>query len=259
MEYLSTAETQEKQPVLSLINVSKRFGGVVAADQISFELYGGEIFGLIGPNGAGKTTVINLITGINPIDGGTIKLHSKNINKFPTHTRAKMGIVRTFQHPRLLGRCDIKTNIAMGGDLASRRRISGANKDQERIDMLLEAAGLFGVNLSDSIEKLSYGQQKLIEIVRSLLSRPVVLLLDEPAAGLNRKEMDYIVNLINIAIGENICVLLIEHTMDLVMSICHRLTVLNFGHQIASGIPEEIQENPVVINAYLGGGHNVKN
>ena len=256
MKNLSTAK---KQPVLTLNMVSKRFGGVVAADQISFALYGGEIFGLIGPNGAGKTTVINLITGINTIDSGTIELYGKNINNFPTHTRAKMGIVRTFQHPRLLGRCDIKTNIALGRDLASKRRTPGAIKYQERMGILLDAAGFSGVNLSDSIEKLSYGQQKVLEVVRALLSNPVVLLLDEPAAGLNRKEMGYVINLVNIAIKENIGVLLIEHSMDLVMSICHRLTVLNFGHQIASGVPAEIQENPAVISAYLGGGHNVKN
>lgn len=249
----------EKQPVLSLINVSKRFGGVVAADQISFDLYGGEIFGLIGPNGAGKTTIINLITGIDTLDGGAIKFCGKNINRLSTYTRARMGIIRTFQHPRLLGRCDVRTNIAIGSDLAGKRGISGMNKDQKRMEMLLETAGLSGIDLFNSIEKLSYGQQKLLEVVRALLSYPAVILLDEPAAGLNRKEMGYIVNLINVAIEEEVSVLLIEHTMDLVMSICHRLTVLNFGHQIASGVPKEIQENPAVINAYLGGSHNVKN
>lgn len=246
----------EKQPLLKLDKVCKNFGGVVAADQISFTLYGGEIFGLIGPNGAGKTTLINLITGITAIDSGTIEFCGKNINKASTHARARMGIVRTFQHPRLLSRCDIKTNIALGRDLASKRRIAKA--DQERLAMLLEAAGLDKVNLADSVEKLSYGQQKLLEVVRALLSCPVVLLLDEPAAGLNSKEMDYIVNLINIALAEQIGVLLIEHAMDLVMSICHRLTVLNFGHQIATGVPAEIQENPEVIKAYLGGGRNAK-
>lgn len=256
MKELSTVE---KQPVLKLNKVCKNFGGVVAADQISFALYEGEIFGLIGPNGAGKTTVINLITGINSIDRGAIEFCGKNINKASTHARARMGIVRTFQHPRLLSRCDIKTNIALGIDLASKRRMAKAKHNQERMGMLLEAAGLSGVRLSDSIEKLSYGQQKLLEVVRALLSRPVVLLLDEPAAGLNRKEMDYVVNLINIAIEEKVGVLLIEHAMDLVMSICHRLTVLNFGQQIATDVPEEIQENPEVIKAYLGGGHNVEN
>ena len=122
--------------------------------------------------------------------------------------------------------------------------------------MLLGYAGLKNVNLSDSVEKLSYGQRKMLEIVRSLLSEPAVLLLDEPAAGLNSKEMEYIVALIKVAIEWDIAVLLIEHSMDLVMGICDQITVLNFGHQIASGTPAEIQENQAVIDAYLGGsGH----
>lgn len=244
---------------MKLNKVCKRFGGVIAAHDISFELYEGEIFGLIGPNGSGKTTLINLITGIYSVDSGTIFLGGRNIVKAPTHNRARMGIVRTFQHPRLLGRCDIKTNISVGVDLAGKRHISNTDKNKIRMNVLLEAAGLTGIDLTDSIEKLSYGQQKMLEIVRALLSKPKVLLLDEPAAGLNRKEMSYIVNLINIAVKENISVLLIEHAMDLVMSICHRLTVLNFGEQIASGIPAEIQENPAVIKAYLGGSHNAEN
>ena len=253
---LENTSNAQKMPVLTLNKVSKRFGGVVAADDISFELYGGEIFGLIGPNGAGKTTLINLITGIYSVDSGTITLSGKNITKASIHNKARMGIVRTVQHPRLLGMCDIKTNIAMGVDLACKRGIPEAKKYHERMNTLLDAAGLSGVNLSDSIEKLSYGQQKMVEIVRAMLSWPKVLLLDEPAAGLNHQEMNYIVNLINIALKENISVLLIEHAMDLVMSICHRLTVLNFGHQIASGVPTEIQENQAVIKAYLGGSHN---
>lgn len=253
---LENTSTAQKMAVLTLNKVCKHFGGVIAADDISFELYGGEIFGLIGPNGAGKTTLINLITGIYSVDSGIITLSGKNITKASIHNKARMGIVRTFQHPRLLGMCDIKTNIALGIDLADKRRIPEAKNYHERMHRLLGAAGLSHVNLNDSIEKLSYGQQKMIEIVRAMLSWPKVLLLDEPAAGLNHKEMNYIVNLINIAVKENISVLLIEHAMDLVMSICNRLTVLNFGHQIASGVPEEIQENPAVIKAYLGGGHN---
>ena len=249
----------ENQPVLSLDKVSKRFGGVVAADQISFQLHAGEIFGLIGPNGAGKTTLINLVTGITPSDEGEIELYGKSIRKFPTHTRAKLGIVRTFQHPRTLGRCDIRTNLAIGTDLAGKRRIKSAISRQERLEQLLGLAGLSNVDLNDSIEKLSYGQQKLLEIVRAMLSQPVVLLLDEPAAGLNRKEMEHIVSLINVAVEENMSVLLIEHSMDLVMNVCHRLTVLNFGQQIATGVPQEIQRNPDVIRAYLGGTPNVAN
>lgn len=245
-----------KKLVLQLNDVCKRFGGVVAADNITLELYGGETFGLIGPNGAGKTTLLNLITGIYAASSGTITLNGKNVTKQPTHKRACLGIARTFQHPRLLDGCDIRTNIMMGVDLANKRKKKSGQPLEEEIQMLLKCAGLQDVNLDDSVEKLAYGQQKMLEIVRSLLSEPEVLLLDEPAAGLNEKEMEYIVNLIHVAVEKNIAVLLIEHAMDLVMGICDRLTVLNFGHQITTGTPEEIQANEEVIAAYLGGGSN---
>ena len=244
----------EKEPVLTLHNVVKRFGGVTAADHVSFELYGGEVFGLIGPNGSGKTTLINLITGIYSADEGNIMLGGKKVTKLSTHTRSKLGIIRSFQHPRLLGRCDIETNILVGVDLAVRRRLPQARDYQERMNILLETAGLSGVNLKDSAERLSYGQQKMLEIVRAMLSYPKVLLLDEPAAGLNRSEMNYIRALISMATNEGIAVLLIEHAMDLVMEVCNRITVLNFGKQITTGLPSEVQENTAVIEAYLGGG-----
>lgn len=244
----------EKEPILTLHNVVKRFGGVTAADQVSLELYGGEVFGLIGPNGSGKTTLINLITGIYSADEGDIMLGSKRVTRLSTHARSKLGIIRSFQHPRLLGRCDIETNILVGVDLAVRRRLPQAKAYQERMNLLLETAGLAGVNLKDSTERLSYGQQKMLEIVRAMLSYPQVLLLDEPAAGLNRAEMNYIRALISMATKEGIAVLLIEHAMDLVMEVCNRITVLNFGKQITTGLPSEVQENTAVIEAYLGGG-----
>jgi ABC-type branched-subunit amino acid transport system ATPase component len=245
--------SKEKKPVLTLSKVCKNFGGVVAADKITIELYGGQTFGLIGPNGAGKTTLLNLITGIYYTDKGEIFLNGKNITKAPTHKRARLGIARTFQHPRLLERCDIRTNLQMGIDLACKCKKKDTKQLETEMTMLLQCAGLENINLSDSVEKLAYGQQKMLEIVRALLSDPAVLLLDEPAAGLNSKEMDYIIALIKVAIEWNIAVLLIEHSMDLVMGICDRLTVLNFGHQIANGTPCEIQANQAVIDAYLGG------
>ncbi|MHB1314714.1 MAG: ABC transporter ATP-binding protein [Christensenellales bacterium] len=244
--------------VLSVEKVCKRFGGVVAADDISLKLFSGEIFGLIGPNGSGKTTLLNMISGVVKMDSGVITLLGENISNKPSYTIARKGILRTFQHPRLLQRCDINTNIILGNDLAAKRSIGNSNKREDFCKLLLKTARLDNINLKDSIDKLSYGQKKLLEIVRSLLAEPVVLLLDEPAAGLNNKEMEYVVELIEIAVSKNVAVLLIEHSMDLVMSICHRITVLNFGQQIASGGPADIQHDPLVIEAYLGGSQNAE-
>ena len=248
-----SALLKKEKPLLELKGIFKNFGGVVAASDINVELFGGEVFGLIGPNGAGKTTIVNMITGIYQADKGKIFLNGKDITKMPTYKRARFGIARSFQHPRLLDRCDIHTNIQMGVDLADKRAKAKEGGRQEDIALLLKAAALDKVDLSQNISKLSYGQEKLLELVRAILSEPYVLLLDEPAAGLNRREMDYVGALIALAVEKGIAVLLIEHAMDFVMSVCHRITVLNFGHQIADGTPAEIQANQAVIDAYLGG------
>lgn len=245
-------QESRRNTTLKLQGLHKNFGGVVAADDINLEIYKGETFGLIGPNGAGKTTLLNLIMGIYAPDKGHTILNGEDITKYSTHRRAKLGIARTFQHPRLLNRCDIRTNIMMGIDLAVKRGIKRDKSDKEIIE-LLKYVDMDHINLDDPISKLSYGQQKLLEIIRSLLTEPEVLLLDEPAAGLNSKELDYVAILIEVATKRGQSVLLIEHAMDLVMSVCDRITVLNFGHQIATGTPNEIQSDEGVVKAYLGG------
>ncbi len=251
---MNACAREERSPKLVLSNVCKNFGGVVAAKDICIEIRGGEILGLIGPNGAGKTTLINLITGVYRADRGTIVFKGRDISQQPTYRRAIQGIGRTFQHPHLLDRCDIKTNIIMGSDMAARRRGGKRANPENELPELLACAGLEQINVNDPLSKLSYGQQKLLEVVRVLLSRPDVILLDEPAAGLNNRETQYVSDLIRYAVGKDVGVLLIEHSMELVMSICDRITVLNFGHQIATGAPAEVQSNEEVIRAYLGGG-----
>jgi branched-chain amino acid transport system ATP-binding protein len=244
-------------PVMILDNVCKRFGGVVAADEVSFTVASGQVRGLIGPNGSGKTTVLNIISGLCEADPGSIIFEGDNITKQPSHVRARLGIARTFQHPRLLKRCDIKTNLFLGIDLANMKEKSSlfAKKDGQSLEGLLEIAGL-KISMDDSISSLSYGQQKLFEIVRAILTKPKVVLLDEPAAGLNTKEMERVSALIDIAVRNNAAVLLVEHSMDLVMNLCNNITVLNFGRIIAEGIPAEIQSNEAVIEAYLGKGRH---
>jgi len=198
--------------------------------------------------------LLNLISGVTDMDAGSITLDDEVVTNLPNYARARRGVARTFQHPRLLKRCDIQANLFLGIDLANRKKqISGHTAP--KLEELLEAAGL-RFDLDDSITTLSYGQQKLFEIVRALLTNPKVLLLDEPAAGLNTKEMERVDALIAIAVKNNAAVLLVEHSMDLIMNICHTITVLNFGRKIAEGVPSEIQSNDAVIEAYLGRGRS---
>lgn len=253
---MSGLKSAEKTQKLVLSDVCKNFGGVVAASDINLEICGGEVLGLIGPNGAGKTTLINLITGVYGVDKGNICFKGEDVTKKATWQRAIRGIGRTFQHPHLLDRCDIWTNIIMGSDMAARKKRGNRIRVEEVLPELLACAGLTQIPLHESMSKLSYGQQKLLEVVRVLLSQPDILLLDEPAAGLNNRETQYVGELIRYATKRDIGVLLIEHSMELVMSICDRITVLNFGHQIATGSPQEIQANEEVIRAYLGGGED---
>jgi branched-chain amino acid transport system ATP-binding protein len=260
---MNLSETKEdrqmpyQNPVMKLDKVCKRFGGVIAADDVSFDLTSGQVRGLIGPNGSGKTTVLNVISGICETENGNIIFEGDSIAKEPSHVRARRGIARTFQHPRLLKRCDIKTNLFLGIDLGNMKKKTPeiSKKMDQSLEKLLEVAGL-KINMKDSITSLSYGQQKLFEIVRSILTKPKVVLLDEPAAGLNTKEMERVKALIDIAVKNDTAVLLVEHSMDLVMNLCDIITVLNFGRVIAEGIPAAIQSNEAVIEAYLGKGRH---
>lgn len=250
----------DEAPVLRLENVSKRFGGVVAAKDVTFDVFGGHIHGLIGPNGAGKTTILNQISGIYEVDSGSITLLGKDVTHTPAYERARMGLGRTFQAPRFLYRSSIRDNLLLGTDLADQMGFwnsfigkKGHDFNAE-LDELMDIVG-FKLDFNDSINSLPYGNRKLLEIVRALLSHPKVLLVDEPVAGLNHKESEIVVKLLRYAAEERkIGIILIEHLMDLVMNICEDIVVLNFGEIIAHGTPEEVSRDKNVIAAYLGGG-----
>ncbi len=245
------------EPILELKGVNKAFGGVVTANNVNLTVMPGEIRGLIGPNGAGKTTMLNLISGIYDVDSGTIIFDGKDVTKIPAYKRSRMGIGRTFQSPRFLQRSSIEDNLLLGTDLADQmgywnsfRGKKGTDFAHE-LDELMSYAG-FTVRSDDRINSLPYGQRKILEIVRCMLTHPKVMLVDEPAAGLNSTEILHAVDLLKLATSRGIGVILIEHRMDMVMNTCDIITVLNFGSVICDDLPEAVASNPQVIEAYLG-------
>lgn len=252
-------------PILRLDKVCKRFGGVVAANEVTFSVMPGEVRGLIGPNGAGKSTIMNLISGIYACDSGSVFFNEKDITSMPAHDRARLGIGRTFQTPRFLQRSSIRENLLIGTDLgngfgylSSYFGKKGANFENELADLMTYAG--FSFDWNDDINGIPFGQRKLLEIVRTMLSHPKVMLVDEPAAGLNRSEVDNVVKLLTVASKERgIGVILIEHAMDLIMSFCEEIVVINFGKVIASGTPEQVSADAGVIEAYLGRSRDAAN
>jgi ABC-type branched-subunit amino acid transport system ATPase component len=248
-----------KNPILELKNVNKSFGGVVTAKNVSLCLYPGEILGLIGPNGAGKTTMLNLVSGIDAVNSGTILFDGKVITKMPPYDRAHLGLARTFQTPRFLQRSSLLDNMLLGKDLAENAKFGKSFFQKKTGDIKTEVEELtkiidFQINWDDDILSIPYGNRKLLEIIRALLTHPKVMLVDEPAAGLNNKEIEKAISLLEYAAyKKNIAIILIEHVMDMVTNICERIVILNFGEIIAQGKPEEVFTIPAVKEAYLGG------
>ncbi|MGA2518172.1 MAG: ABC transporter ATP-binding protein [Thermodesulfobacteriota bacterium] len=250
------------QPILETSRLRKIFGGLMAVVDLNFKVMPGQIKAIIGPNGAGKTTLFNIITGILPPTGGTIRFKGREISGEKPHRIAQKGISRTFQTVELFGNMTVLENVMVGrhvrtkkGLIQSGLRLPGVKREErlvlEMAQEKLEVVGLMR-RANESASGIPLGEQKLLEIARALATDPQLLLLDEPAAGLNETEKLRIGEIIRKIRGSGITVLLVEHHMDLVMNISDEIVVLNYGEKVAEGTPEEVKGDEKVIDAYLG-------
>jgi branched-chain amino acid transport system ATP-binding protein len=248
--------------VLELASVTRRFGGLIAVDAVNMGVPAGEIRGLIGPNGAGKTTLLNLIGGQASPSSGKIVFNGAEVSRLRPDRRASLGICRTFQNLKLFREMTVLENVMVGLHASTHAEVTQAllrtpGQRREEVRIVEESRrALTIVGLEDygpqKAASLPYGHRRLLEIARAIVSSPKLLLLDEPAAGLNMAEAANLVRLIQRISAEGVTIILVEHHMDVVMTACQRITVLNYGRLLAEGSPAEIRKHPDVIEAYLG-------